>query len=397
MKSLHSLSAAAEGLSTSHLVALVCTDQRERWSSGDRVESEQYLELFPALAADSELAVEIAYHEYLLCEEQGEPPDPSSFVARFPGIAPALTKQLDVHQGLQGVMMSALAQGNGTQRAAVSTEPRRLGGYELSEQIADRTAARLYKAISPDGAVVAIKVLSEQLVSSSRVVDRFFREADALARLDHPHIARILDLGQDGRDYFYVTEFVEGWNLTQMVETNGPLAIPVALQYLLQAADGLAHAHSHGVIHRDVKPANLMVNMEGRVKVVDLGLARVTSTNTPITRKGDLLGSLDFMSPEQARNPAEADERADVYSLGCTFYWTLTGRHLFGGKSLREKLEAVLQAPTPTLRATRRDVSPELEKFFAQLVAKRPEERLASMQAVMAAAQEFLPPPKPSL
>ena len=190
---------------------------------------------------------------------------------------------------------------------------------------------------------VALKVINPELLADAAAVDRFMREARAAACLNHPNVVAVHDAETAGEGHFLVMEFVAGTDLAQVVRREGPLPVGRACDYIRQAAAGLQHAHEHGMVHRDITPRNLMVADEGQIKVLDFGLAqfvREARSRDPSGAPAALLGSVDFMAPEQAVDPHSADVRADVYGLGCTLFFLLTGRPPFPAATLREKLQA---------------------------------------------------------
>ncbi len=275
-----------------------------------------------------------------------------------------------------------------------------LGNYLLLDELGTGGLGVVYKAIQRRmKQVVAIKVMSPTALESVTAVERFRREVEAAARLTHPNIIAALNADEAAGTHFLVTEFVDGVDLGRLVASRGPLPVPVAVQYIVQAARGLAFAHGAGVIHRDVKPSNLMLDRKGVVKVLDLGLARFDDANTgqgddeaPLTQSGSILGTVDFMSAEQAENPRQADHRSDIYSLGCTLYYLLTGKPPYAGETFVETLLAHRESPIPSLRVARPEVSEALDAVFAKMVAKRADDRPQSMTAVIAALQPCLGP-----
>ena len=179
---------------------------------------------------------------------------------------------------------------------------------------------------------VAIKVLPKDRVDDSSYLARFHREAQAAAALDHHNIVRAYDVDNDGNNHYFVMEYVDGRDLQRIVKEDGPLSYVAAAEYIRQAAEGLAHAHQAGLIHRDVKPANLLVDQKNVVKVLDLGLARFTDeskASLTVAFDENVLGTADYLAPEQALNSHGVDARADIYGLGCSMYFLLTGHPPF--------------------------------------------------------------------
>jgi serine/threonine protein kinase/ActR/RegA family two-component response regulator len=240
---------------------------------------------------------------------------------------------------------------------------------------------------------VAIKVLSPAISQNPSFVQRFQREVEVIARLNHPNVMLAYDADECEFGHFLVMEFVDGRDLGETVKSDGAMTVRDAVDCTVQAARALGYAHSQGIVHRDIKPANLMRDKTGVVKVMDLGLARVAGTlSTPgedsgLTREGSIAGTVDFMSPEQAVNTKAADHRADVYSLGCTLFYLLTGRHVYAGETLMEKLLAHREEPVPTISSIRKDVPPEFDAVFAKMVAKKPQDRYQAMSEVSAALE----------
>ena len=187
---------------------------------------------------------------------------------------------------------------------------------------------------------------------------------------------------------YLVMEYVVGSDLAHLVNRHGPLRLADALDATIQAARGMAYAHELGVIHRDLKPANLLRDQQGTVKVTDLGLARFSGAGAEarddgLTQSGSVFGTIDFMSPEQALDSKSADHRSDIYSLGCTLYYLLTGQPIYPGDTMMSKLLAHRSKPIPSLRELRPDVPEVLEAYFRRLVAKEPDDRPASMGEVV--------------
>ena len=227
--------------------------------------------------------------------------------------------------------------------------------------------------------LVAIKVLSPAVTKTRELQQRFQREVEAAARLTHPNIVRAFDAGEANGSPFLVLEFVPGNDLSSIVKKKGPLSVSQASDCILQAAQGLEFAHSRGVIHRDIKPANLLMDTRGAVKILDMGLARIdaadVSTQADLTGTGAVMGTIDYMAPEQALSTKDADARSDLYSLGISLWFLLIGKPAYEGDSLMARLLAHRDQPVPDLRTIRHDVPESLDRIFHKLVAKKPADR----------------------
>ena len=239
--------------------------------------------------------------------------------------------------------------------------------------------------------VVALKILQPSFARQRQLVSRFRREMQAAARLNHPNIVSVLDADEYRGIYYLAMDYIEGRDLDHLVRERGPLPVEQAIDYAVQAARGLEVAHAHGIVHRDVKPGNLMLDAAGIVRVLDLGLARLVgpssasdkTTTSNLTRSGMFMGTVDFMAPEQAEDSRNVDHRADIYSLGCSLYYLLTGRPPFAGGTLVKRIMAHKGQPPPSIRATRADVPEPLELAYLAMMSKSPDDRPQSMTDVI--------------
>lgn len=257
----------------------------------------------------------------------------------------------------------------------------RVGNYELGPPIGVGGMATVYVAqdLSLERAV-ALKILPPKSAQDPEVLQRFLLEGKAAARLDHPNIARIFALGHDGSYYFLAFEYVEGRTVRQWIEDSGRIDIDQALEWSIQTAKALAHADRRGVVHRDIKPSNLIVTPGGQVKLVDLGLARryESQGQLDLTQSGTTLGTFDYISPEQARDPRSVDVRSDLYSLGCTIFHMLAGAPPFPGLNVVQKLLHHQEKPAPDIRTINPEVPESLAALIARLMAKSPADRPSS-------------------
>ncbi|WP_164103018.1 serine/threonine-protein kinase [Candidatus Laterigemmans baculatus] len=223
---------------------------------------------------------------------------------------------------------------------------------------------------------VALKVIP-RVGDDPELLRRFRNEAQSAARLDHPCIARVYDVGRHQEWHYIVFEYIEGTNLRDLVAREGLLDVDDAIYYTRQVAEALDHAHRRGVTHRDIKPSNVLVTPDGLVKLVDMGLARAQQLemSEDMTASGVTLGTFDYISPEQARDPRNVDVRSDIYSLGCTLYFVLTGRPPYPSGTVLQKLLSHGSSPPPDPRLIRSDLSDNLVAVLHKMLAKQPNDR----------------------
>lgn len=246
---------------------------------------------------------------------------------------------------------------------------------------------------------VALKVINHGLVRKAKAVDRFHREVKAAAQLSHPNIVTAYDADQAGDFHFMVMEYVDGVDLSQKVKDRGALPIAEACDYIRQAAIGLQHAHECGMVHRDIKPHNLMVTSDGTVKILDFGLASLApetlasaetaEARSDLTAAGAIMGTPDFISPEQADDARKADIRSDIYSLGATLFFVLTGRPLFTEGDVASKLRSHAEVEPETLDVVLGDVPDGLASIVSRMIAKDPDERFQTAAEVATALQPY--------
>jgi serine/threonine-protein kinase len=254
-----------------------------------------------------------------------------------------------------------------------------LGGYRILRPIGEGGMGKVFLAVrEADGQRVAIKVLPpKRAAEEGQALLRFRREMELSRRANHPNLARTLDVGSEGDVHFMVLEYIPGDSLYHTVKgpNGGPLRVADTARFFLKVLDGLEAAHQSGLIHRDIKPSNIMVTPDGDARILDLGLARAANEESPLTRPNVVIGTLDYASPEQLGNAAGADRRSDLYSLGCTLYFTLAGRAPFeGGDVVNKIFKQRMEDPEPLERVAR-GVPAAFAAIVRKLMAKSPEDR----------------------
>ena len=265
-----------------------------------------------------------------------------------------------------------------------------MGDYTIAAQIGAGGMGQVYKANHRRmKRTVALKVMSSAAMQDEAAVKRFQREVHAAAKLEHPNIVTAYDSGESGNVKYLVMQFVDGGDLSDLVKKGGRLPIEQAVGYVIQAARGLAFAHGEGVIHRDIKPANLLLDKKGVVKILDMGLARFEDGGDGLTATEQVMGTVDYMSPEQAANTKGCDGRADIYSLGCTLWFLLTGKKLYEADTLIARLMLHRDGPLPSLVKERDDAPWPLEQALHKMIAKRVQDRFQSMDEAIAALAPY--------
>jgi serine/threonine-protein kinase len=332
-----------------------------------------------------------------------------------------LARELIQRGWLTPYQVNQLMQGHGNELVL------RTGGteYKILERLGAGGMGQVFKARhSQLNKIVAIKVIRKEHLEKPDAVHRFKREIRAVSKLSHPNIVMALDADTAGDTHFYAMEFVDGTDLSRLVKEGGPLPIPVSIEYMKQAAQALQHASEQGLVHRDIKPANLLIarpssrptgfgqtpaigmpamgtaaftSGAGTVKLLDLGLARVTGAADSQslswrTQDGKVVGTPDYMAPEQALKSSEADVRADLYSLGCTFYFALCGRVAFPGGTLMEKLLKHKMDTAAPIESLRPEVPKALGDILRKLMMKKPTDRFQTPGELVAALDALSAP-----
>jgi serine/threonine-protein kinase len=279
------------------------------------------------------------------------------------------------------------------------------GPFVLLDKLGEGGMGKVYRARrQADGAIVALKVVRPHLLTHPLIRRRYEREVAAALSLNHPNIVRVYEAGQHEGRHYLAMEFIDGIDLSRLGKEYRPLAIPEACEYIRQSALGLHHAHERGFVHRDIKPSNIIVAGERHLpqaveaavaKILDMGLVRAIGADEEgvepleLTREGVVVGTPDYMAPEQAKNSRRVDIRADLYSLGCTLYFLLAGRPPFAEGTAIEKILKHQLDPVPPVREYRPDVPPEVETLLLRMLAKQPEERPSSALEVAQALEKW--------
>jgi serine/threonine protein kinase len=421
-------------------------EQRSRWQRGEHILVEELLREHPGIKNNSEALLELLYNEVLLREQDGESPTLAEYVERFPHLAGPLKDQFEVHQVLEstGALPSStfakndkriapgpagLVQDSASLLQAIRRhqllEAEKLAGLEsrfpdpkalagelirrgwltpyqanqflhnkgqelvlgahiLLERLGEGGMGQVFKARHKNlDRIVAIKLIRKERVENPGAVQRFQREIRAVAALSHPHIVRAFDADAIDGTHFLVMEYIEGaTDLARLVKKEGALSAAQACDYIRQAALGLQHAFERGLVHRDIKPQNLLLaGPEKTIKILDMGLARLDEPapgqdhSTTMTQEGVVMGTPDYIAPEQALDSHSADIRADLYSLGCTFYYLLAGRVPFPGGTFMEKINRHnFDDPTP-LEQLHPGIPAGVSAIVRKLMAKKPQER----------------------
>ena len=251
--------------------------------------------------------------------------------------------------------------------------------YELEELVGTGGMSSVYRA--HDRLLdrkVALKILHSHHAVDPEYVERFRREARSVAALSHPNVVTVIDRGEHGDRQFIVFEYVDGENAKQLITRRGQLPVEEALGLAIQVARGLSFAHQEGLVHRDVKPQNILLNGDGRAKVTDFGIARSLDVKHGVTQTGTVLGTSDYISPEQAQG-RRVDALTDVYSLGVVLYELLTKQVPFPGENFVAVAMRHINEPPPSVRERRPDVSPRVDAAVQRAMAKEPGDRFASM------------------
>jgi serine/threonine protein kinase len=417
-----------ENLTPPQIVAILCVDQHQRWQLGERIAAETYLDMHPALSAAWADAFELVQGEYRLLQELGENPSMEEFCQRFPHYAGKLHRLNVSEDDSAGPHTASIhtpgdvisTAGDVILDPRVAVEWPTIPGYQILGKLGQGGMGHVFKARQDRlGRLVALKIIRKESVSQDPAsIRRFQREAKAAAQLSHPNIIVIYDFNQVNDTYYLAMEYVEGIDMHNLVQDFGPLRPDVAVEFMRQVARGLQHAHEQGMVHRDIKPSNLMVTLppsearrssqenqllfrpdedqllQGVVKILDMGTALVTHAidtgSEQWTKHGALMGTPDYLSPEQAIDSHSVDIRADLYSLGCTSYYLLTGKPPYGEFPLMRKLMMHQNEDARPVRDLQPGVPEPVQAIVRRLMSKRKEDRFQTPAELAQALEPLL-------
>ena len=366
--------------------------QLESWNAGNPISIENLLAESPQVGEHSDAVVDLIYAEVLLRESRGEHPEKIEYINRFPNCRKLVEKQFQIHTALKSdVDQTNLSTkvGHKTLKSnahSATALPDDLPGFELEQRLGRGGSGVAYRAhdIKLDR-TVAIKFLLDS--NDPRGTERLVHEATAAAKLVHPSIVQVFQVGQAQETPFLVMEYVDGKSLAEKL-TSGPLPIEDAVSFTTKVGQAIQHAHSHGVIHRDLKPGNILLAASGEPLVCDFGLARKMDAEESLHHTGDIIGTPAYMPPEQARGE-RGDERSDVYSLGAVLYESLGGRGPFQAAHPWEILYLVNSTDPVPLRQLNPALPADLETICQKCLEKSPDRRYSSAQELVADLQRF--------
>jgi tRNA A-37 threonylcarbamoyl transferase component Bud32 len=378
--------AQAGPLAPTQLAAVLRVDQRQRWQAGERVPAEVYLQRHPELEDDTEAALDVVFHEYLMRERLGETPDPAELPRRFPRHAETLRAQIDLHLAVAAdadASRTAVRQPTPGGASAARGLPEVFGRYRVHKKLGQGGMATVYLAHDTQlDRPVALKVPRFGEVEDPVLIERFQREARIAATLRHPNLCPVYDLGQIDGVHFLAMPLLTGETLAARLQREGRLSAEVAVRFAVRIARAVQTMHAAGILHRDLKPSNVMIDAQDEPMVMDFGLARRSAAgDARLTGTAVFLGTPAYAPPEQIGSGAEAlGPASDVYSLGAVLYEMLTGRLPFQGAVHEIMQQVLIRAPEPPSRFVP-GLAPGLEAVCMKALAKDAAARFPSMSA----------------
>jgi serine/threonine-protein kinase len=368
------------------LMDMLRGDQRLRWLQGQRVKVEAYLEHFPQLRGNREAMRELILGEMRLCRELGEPLDTTDLERRFPEDRDWLAAQFE--------RLNPTSSREPTLVEETEDHPSAwplLPGFEILDELGRGGMGVVYRAVQKKlNRVVAIKALRQGPVSSFKARERLRKEAEAIARLQHPFIVQLYDVAEYDGQVFLILEYVNGASLSSQLRKH-PLPPTDAARLLAQIAQAMQYAHEHGIIHRDLKPSNILLTADGIPKITDFGLAKRLDDDTSRTQSGTLLGTPDYMPPEQAEGRVrDIGPASDVYAMGCILYEMLTGRPPFRHQSMVQLIDAIRFEPPIPPRFFVKSVPSDLEAICLKCLRKAAADRYRTAADLAEALHRYL-------
>lgn len=331
--------------------------------------AEDWLQRYPALAEDPLATVGLVYREFAIRSALGDQPSPDEYYERFPANRRELAEQFQVHVFLAEVCAET--------DAASDAAPLQIGPYDIEDEIGRGAAGVVYQARHRVlDRIVALKVLSPSVMRDNES-DRFLSEARAIARLQHPNIVQLFEVGQSGGRPFLALEFVAGGNLARTIAAE-PMSQRAAAELVARVARAVAYAHAHGILHRDLKPGNILLGSPGEPKIADFGLAKLIDSSDGPTRTGWVIGTPEYMAPEQAAAAGSVGVAADIYGLGAILYELLTGRPPFRAETPVKTLYQVVWHEVVPVGRLQPDVASDLAIICEKCLAKDPAQRYAA-------------------
>ena len=328
---------------------------------------------------------------YLVAVEQGKLPDQETIIASHPHIATELQAFFDTDAQFRRNVTSPAINGWYLTSSTISQLPQLLGNYELEKKIARGGMGVVYKARHLQrNHTVALKMLLVGRLASADEIKRFCTESEAAAKLDHPGIVRIQEVSEEDGVHFYTMDFIDGESLADRLQ-RGPLPCKEAATIIYKAACAVAYAHEHRILHRDLKPANILINQANEPTITDFGLAKSLDTDRQLTATGEILGTLQFMAPEQAAAKHDTiAEPTDIYALGAILFTCLTGQPVFTASSHIDLLLQVLKSEPESPRRIAPDVPSKLEAICLRCLEKDPAQRYTSAGELVDDLEHFL-------